>query len=78
MKDIAAQILNVLNDWDAPAAEAVVYAQVNAALGGRVLVSEFDDAMTLCQTQRWITGLKDPTSGTMWSITNKGRARRHE
>lgn len=78
MKLIADQILEVLNGWDEPAAEAVIYAQVNAALGGRVLVSEFDDAITLCQTQRWITGLKDPTSGTMWSITNKGRARRHE
>ena len=77
MKKIAREILNILSGWDAPAAEAVIYAQVNDSLGGRALVSEFDDAMTLCQTQRWIAGIDDPLSGRMWSITNKGRAQRH-
>lgn len=77
MKKAAREILNVLAGWDAPAAEAVIYAQVNDSLGGRVLVSEFDDAMTLCQTQRWIAGVDDPLAGRMWSITNKGRAQRH-
>lgn len=78
MNLIVSQILEVLAGWDAPAAEAVIFAQVNSALGGRTLVSEFDDAMRLCERQRWISGLNDPAAGTLWSITNKGRARRHE
>ena len=77
MKNIAREILNTLAGWESPAADAVLYAQVNASLGGRVLVCEFDDAICLCQTQRWIAGVDDPLSGRMWSITNKGRAQRH-
>ena len=77
MKKIAREILNVLSGWDTPAAEAVIYAQVNDSLGGRVLVTEFDDAVTLCQEERWITGVNDPLMGRMWTITNKGRAQRH-
>ena len=77
MKKVAREILDTLAGWDDPAAEAVIYAQVNDSLGGRVLVTEFDDAMTLCQTQRWLAGVNDPLMGRMWSITNKGRAQRH-
>jgi len=77
MKKVAREILNVLAGWDAPASEAVIYAQVNASLGGRVLLSDFDDAVTLCQGERWITGVDDRLLGIVWSITNKGRAQRH-
>jgi hypothetical protein len=77
MKKVAREILNTLSGWDAPAAEAVIYAQVNDTLGGRVLFTDFDDAIKLCQTERWIAGIEDPLLGTLWSITNKGRAQRH-
>jgi len=77
MKQAASQILKDLAGWDDPAAEAVIYAQVNAALGGVLRLSEFDDAMKLCESQRWITAVNDPLSGTLWSLTNKGRAQRH-
>ena len=76
-KTVAQEILNTLAGWDAPAAEAVIFHQVNASLGGRVLLSEFDDALALCQMQRWVAGVEDPLRGRMWSITNKGRAWRH-
>lgn len=77
MKKVALEILNTLAGWDEPAAEAVLYSQVNASLGGRVMVAEFDDALTLCQTQRWIAGINDPLLGRVYSLTNKGRGQRH-
>ena len=77
MKKVAREILNTLAGWDEPAPEAVIYAQVNAALGGRALVSDFDDAAAFCQREKFITGVDDLIMGRLWSITNKGRAQRH-
>jgi hypothetical protein len=73
---ISLAVLDVLSGWDAPAAEAVVYAQVSARVPGGVLVSEWDDALGLCQGERWVSGERDALRGVLLSITNKGRALR--
>ena len=77
MNRIAREILEVLSGWDAPAAEAVIYSQVSARVPGGVMVSEWDDALAACEHGRWITGVRDPIMGKLYTLTNKGRAQRH-
>lgn len=75
-QQIARDILEVLSGWDDPAAEAVIFSQVSARRPGGLLVSEFDDALMLCEQQRWVTGVRDALLGKLYSLTNKGRAQR--
>jgi len=77
MKAIAREILEALAGWDDPAAEAVIYSQVKARIPGGVMVSEWDDALALCEQQRWVTGVRDALHGKLYTLTNKGRAQRH-
>jgi hypothetical protein len=75
--EIAGHILNILADWDAPADEAVIHAQVNNRIQPAALLSEFKDAIKFCEFYQFITGVLNPLHGTRWSITDKGRAQRH-
>lgn len=76
-REIAARILDCLNEWDAPVDEAVIHMQVNPRLAPEALVSEFSDALALCERERWITGIRNKLRGTRWSITDNGKAARH-
>jgi hypothetical protein len=74
-QQIALKILDALSGWDAPAHEAVIFQQVQLHFDS-CLLSEFDEALAFCQEERLATGTADPLRGTLWSITNKGRAMR--
>ena len=73
---ITREILEALAGWDAPASEAVIFNQVSARIPGGVMVSEWDDALGLCEQQRWVTGVRDALMGKLFTLTNKGRAQR--
>ena len=75
-QQIAREILEALAGWDDPAAEAVIFAQVTARIPGGVMVSEWDDGLGLCEQQRWVTGVRDPLHGRLYTLTNKGRTQR--
>ena len=78
-QEIAGHILNILNGWDGELAdEAVIHAQVNNRVIPAALLSEFHDAIEICQQAGWITGVMSPLRGTRWAITDKGRATRHQ
>lgn len=76
-QQISREIVERLSEWDAPAAEAVVFAAAALRFPGGLLVSEFDEAMRFLEEQRYVTGVRDDFHGRMWSLTNKGRASRH-
>jgi hypothetical protein len=76
-QEIATKILDVLSGWEAPADEAVIHAQVNSRINPEALLSEFSDAISFCETNRFVTGIRNPILGTRWAITDKGRAQRH-
>ena len=74
-QQIALKILDALSGWDSPAYEAVIFQQVHLHFDN-LLMSEFEEGVQMCEQERWITGTADPLRGTLWSITNKGRATR--
>lgn len=76
-QQIAREIVERLNEWDAPAAEAVVFASVGLRFPGGLLVAEFDEAMRFLEEKRYVTGVRDDLAGVLWTLTNKGRASRH-
>jgi hypothetical protein len=77
-QEISRAILGLLADWDEPADEAVIHAQVNNRVLPEAIVSEFNEALMLCDQMRWITGVRNPLRGTRWAITDKGRTARHQ
>lgn len=76
-QQIAREIVERLSEWDAPAAEAVVFASVGLRFPGGLLVSEFDEAMKYLEEKRYVAGVRDDLAGVLWTLTNKGRAIRH-
>lgn len=74
---IGQEIMARLSEWDSPAAESIVYASTSIRFPGGLLVSEFDEAMKWLEAERFVTGVRDPLRGVMWSLTNKGRAARN-
>jgi len=77
-QEIARVILSLLSDWDEPADEAVIHAQVNNRVMPEAMVSEFLAALTFCEQARLITGVRNELRGPRWAITDKGRAARHQ
>lgn len=76
-QQIAREIVERLSEWDAPAAEAVVFASVGLRFPHGLLVAEFDEAMKFLEEKRFVTGVRDDLAGVLWTLTNKGRASRH-
>lgn len=73
--EIAREILRACVDFDGtPAAEAVIHAAVNNRIAPDALLSEFDAALEFCERERWITGVRNQLKGTLWAVTDRGRA----
>lgn len=78
VQEIATHILNMLADWEEPANEVVIHAQVDTRVEPSALLAEFRDALSLLEKSHLITGVRNPLRGTRWAITDKGRAARHQ
>lgn len=76
-QEIARAILEQLSRWDEPVDEAVLHAAVMRRVMPEPKVSEFRDALQLCEEEGWITAVRNKLRGVRWSITDKGRAQRH-
>jgi hypothetical protein len=76
-QEIARAILEQLSRWDDPADEAVLHASIEPRVIPAPMVSEFRDALTFCEQEGWITGVRNKLRGPRWTLTDKGRAQRH-
>ena len=72
-------ILTVLHDLDGGQfSEIQIHAELNLHLGQYVPSAELQTALALCDTRRWITGVKSKFTGMLWNITDAGEAVRLE
>jgi len=71
-------LLDVLAEWESPADEAVLHAQVNSDLlpAPKAELSEYRHALKTAENEGWISQIPSTRRGMLWSITNKGRAER--
>lgn len=73
---ILTTLLNVLADWSSPCDEAVLHAQINSRVEPAAELSEFRVAVRTAENEGWITSVESTRRGTLWAITNKGKAER--
>lgn len=73
---ILSELLDVLADWDTPADEAVLHAQLNDRVKPKLELAEFRHAIKTAQLEGWISEIPTKRRGTLWTITNKGKAER--
>lgn len=73
---ILSELLDVLADWDGPADEAVIHAQLNSIVKPAPERAEFNHAIKTADAEGWIAQIPSKRRGALWAITNKGKAER--
>jgi len=61
-----------------PALETILHAAVNLNLKPPALLSEFEWALRVCESRRWIQGLRTRLGNVKWSLTDAGKAALYE
>lgn len=76
---LAKAILDVLHNLDGGQLNDIqIHAEAQLVLGERISLAEFSGGLALCDTRRWITGVKSKFTGTKYNITDAGEAARLE
>lgn len=73
---ILSELLDVLADWETPADEAVLHAQLNSRVKPDPELAEFLLALKTAEVEGWIAKIPSKRRGNLWAITNKGKAER--
>ena len=64
--------LKTLEGYSVP--EAVLHAEVNLRVIPNARLSEFDQALKLAETKRWILSVRSKLGAVKWSLTDEGMA----
>lgn len=68
-------LLEILSGAVGLMADAVLHATVQARLGERITLAEFELLRSRAERERWISGVKSRfTESFRWQITDEGRA----
>jgi hypothetical protein len=71
--------LEVLHNLDGgQLTDVQIHAEAQLILGERIPLAEFTGALALCETRRWITGVKSKFAGVKYNISDAGEAARLE
>lgn len=76
---ICKAILDSLHDVDGmQMVEPVLHADAQGRLGEKLSLAEFEAALAVCDSRRWLTGVKGKFLGRKWNINDAGEAARLE
>jgi hypothetical protein len=76
-KQIIRKLLDALDEREGrPASQTLLHGQVTVKLEDRVTLTEFENALSCCDSRGWLTSLPDELGSMQWTLTQKGRAAR--
>jgi hypothetical protein len=76
---ICRKILDALHDLDGGQhAELMLHADVALRLGGACSLAEFNAALAICDTRKWVTGITGKNDKPKYNISDRGEAARLE
>lgn len=59
-------------------AETLLHAEVNLQVNPTATLAEFGNALAICDTRGWMTGITSKFGGRRWNISDLGEAARME
>lgn len=79
-RQIVTNILEVLNMMDgAQVNETILHAEVNLRITPNASLAEFSDALQICDTSGWVTGVLPKFGGSkLWNLSDAGQGARLE
>ena len=76
---ITKTILDVLHNVDgSQLTEALIHGEAQIVALEKITLAEIKSGIELCESRKWVTGIKSKYSGYLYNITDAGEAARLE